>query len=172
MLAIKHLYLHNRCYFFWQALLVLLFSSDACMLHVQTCIVSTIWYVICSSTSVLNTKGSWEVTDVREDRKIYSGYAERFRQTIVAQVCGVFDHAARGKKLVVIKLIFGVLKSMCEHLRKVHQQVSDKDRQYGVTYCTFQPEALLLLDYQTTLLDFQQFWGYVFFYVNVFSKSF
>ena len=154
MLAIKCLYLHNRCCFFWQVLLVLLFSSDAYMLHVQTSMVSTIWYVICSSTSALNTKGSWEVTDVRQDRKIYSGYAERFRQTIVAQVCGVFDHGTQSKKIVVIKLIFGVLKNMCEHLRNVHQQVSDKDRQYGITYCTFQPEALLLLDHQT---DFARF---------------
>ena len=42
--------------------------------------------------SAINTKGYWEVTDVREDRKIYSGYAERFRQTFPAQVCGVFSY--------------------------------------------------------------------------------
>ena len=35
--------------------------------------------------------------------------------------------------LVVIKLVFDVLtKKMCEYLHKVHQQVSDRDRQCDV----------------------------------------
>ena len=34
--------------------------------------------------------GYWEVSDVREDKKIYPGYAERFHQAFPAQVCVSF----------------------------------------------------------------------------------
>ena len=64
-------------------LLIVLFSSDACLSGEHS---------ICSPASELNTKGYWEVTDIREDERIYSGYTERFCQTFPAQVCGVFNY--------------------------------------------------------------------------------
>ena len=84
----------------YHVLLVLLFSSDACMLHVKTCMMSTctIWYVICCPSSALNTQGYWEVTDVREDRKIFPGYAKRFCQAFPAQVCVMLDYDALNER--------------------------------------------------------------------------
>ena len=46
---------------------------------------------LCSTPSALNTEGYWEVTDVREDSEIYSGYADRFCETFHTQVRVVFD---------------------------------------------------------------------------------
>ena len=50
-----------------------------------------------SSASELNTKGDWEVTDVKENKKMYPDYAERFCQTFPAQVCVMFDYDALNK---------------------------------------------------------------------------
>ena len=54
--------------------------------------VSTIWNVICSPALELNNKGYWEVTDVKEDKEIYSGYAKRFCESFHTQVRDVFDY--------------------------------------------------------------------------------
>ena len=91
-------------------------------------------YVIFSPTPELNPKGFWEVTDVRQGKEIYSGYAERFYQTFVAQVCVVINHDILIKYIFVVNVIcFILLEQM--HV-DMQQQVSNRDRQCCIVKVT------------------------------------
>ena len=52
------------------------------------------------------------MTDVRERKAIYSGYAKRFIQASPAQVCIVFNYDVLIKHLITVKIIFD-LHSKC-----------------------------------------------------------
>ena len=84
------------------------------MLHVQTCIATYGEHYNKHMSYALPPAGrrhwgSWDVTDVREGKAIYSDYTERFCQTFPAEVCFVLNYYVVMKALIVIKTIVDVL---------------------------------------------------------------
>ena len=98
-------------------------------------------HVICSPTSGRRHWGTWDVTDVREGKEIYSDYTERFFQAFPAEVCFVLNYD------VVMKALIDVFpKWMRAYLHKVQQQVSDAHRQCRVLIVTSVMELLFLFE--------------------------
>ena len=66
-------------------------------------------HVVCSPTSERRNWDTWEVTDVREDKAIYSHYTARFCQAFPAEVHFVLNYDIQLKAFIVVKTIFDVL---------------------------------------------------------------
>ena len=106
--------------------------------HVLPLMVSSISTChLLNHTSAQGLLGTWDVTDVREGKEIYSGYAERFCQAFPAEVCFVLNYDVVMKALIVIEAIFDAHpQKMGAYLHEVQQQVSDRQRQFCVLMVT------------------------------------
>ena len=104
--------------------------------------------VIFSPTSGRRDWSSWDVTDVREGRAIFSDYAERFCQAFTAKVYFVLNYNVVMTAHVLIKTNFDVLpKKMYAYLQ---QKVSEKHRQCCVLMVTSEMELFSFLNHGLT----------------------